>query len=780
MKKILLGLIILMICLLSAKSLKENHDLYNLEFDLKDNQIYLTWNIVNEEASYLLTIYEDDIQVYSQWVVGNNFVIKDDFSGDHIEFKVAASGREYSKSVNYIKFKPVLYNPYGTIEPSEISFSWSSDKNIKFYNIEISSLTRKYEKIYKTREDFLILPNILPGEYKWRVIPYTDIKTKGIASDWAYFNMSPYPLDESNIIGIEKNIKTSYLSTPLTYPESAIMDDDGSVFISDTHSNVIRKCSDNISEIVVGNLIAGKNDSEDPSGFMLNQPGGIIFDSDGNLIFSDMGNGRLCKYDIKKNNIEVLWNHGEWVKNVYLESDSSLTILTASGKIINNKHGALFNKYRFKYPSSMIREGNKAMVLDSIKNELVLFKEDTFVDKISLNNHSSALFIHKGDIYLGEHTTIYKLGWDFSKEVFSDGYANVSNISLGKNDELLVTDSDAGNVYTLNLLTKKKNILVGAKKFFGAVVEIEKYGEHLYLLDNQASIVWKYNPNTGLTERFIGNGKSEIATLGANRLETGLFYPTGLTSDVNGNFYIAEQHHILKINSKGVVEIFAGRLNRDEYGYKDGESQEALFQSIRGITFDDRTKSLYIADTYNNRIRKVQNGIVSTVAGNGATGEPKFGEKATNTYLSRPHDVIIKNDEIIISDSWNNIVSKVDKYGILHPLVGKVKYTGYQGNGSYFGENINSLNSLLNTPLNLFYDGEVLYVIDSFNNRVRVIENGKIRTIIGNDFKGYDSENASILNMPTAIYVDDNYIYLADSGNYLVRKYSKNKYSNDN
>ena len=136
MKKILLGLIILMICLLSVKSVKENHDLYDLEFDLKDNQIYLTWNIVNEEASYLLTIYEDDIQVYSQWVVGNNFVIKDDFSGDHIEFKVAASGREYSKSVNYIKFKPVPYNPYGTIEPGEISFSWSSDKNIKFYNID--------------------------------------------------------------------------------------------------------------------------------------------------------------------------------------------------------------------------------------------------------------------------------------------------------------------------------------------------------------------------------------------------------------------------------------------------------------------------------------------------------------------------------------------------------------------------------------------------------------------------------------------------------------------
>ena len=63
--------------------------------------------------------------------------------------------------------------------------------------------------------------------------------------------------------------------------------------------------------------------------------------------------------------------------------------------------------------------------------------------------------------------------------------------------------------------------------------------------------------------------------------------------------------------------------------------------------------------------------------------------------------------------------------------------------------------------------------MDSINNRIRVVADGKIDTIIGSDQKGYDPENSMILNFPSAVYVDDDYIYVADTGNYLVRKYKR-------
>ncbi|NBH70566.1 hypothetical protein D3Z51_00640 [Clostridiaceae bacterium] len=327
-----------------------------------------------------------------------------------------------------------------------------------------------------------------------------------------------------------------------------------------------------------------------------------------------------------------------------------------------------------------------------------------------------------------------------------------------------------GGVYSVDKYSGEKTLLVGSKSISSAVVEIEERDNYLYFLDNQSGVVWRYNGNNGTTERFIGNGKNELAALGCNRLETGLFYPGGLTTDNEGNFYISEQHHILKINKEGNVELFAGR---GDFGYQDGTAEEALFQSIRGISFDDESQTLYVADTYNNRIRRIKDGVVSTVAGNGMQGELVFGVPATSSPLNRPHDVIIEDGQIYISDSWNNTVARIDENGILSPVAGEPIYKIYQGEGKYFGDGKDAQKAGLNTPLNMDYHNGVLYIVDSFNNRIRVVADGKIDTIIGSDQKGYDPENSMILNFPSAVYVNDDYIYVADTGNYLVRRYKR-------
>lgn len=315
--------------------------------------------------------------------------------------------------------------------------------------------------------------------------------------------------------------------------------------------------------------------------------------------------------------------------------------------------------------------------------------------------------------------------------------------------------------------------MVGKKSAIAAIAEIEKRDGYLFFCDNQSGIVWRYTIENGRTERFIGNGKKELAVIGADALETGLFYPSGFTTDNHGNFYISEQHHILKINTEGIVELFAGPEGRADYGYRDGPVQNALFRSIRGLSFDDEDQTLYVADTYNNRIRAIKDGEVHTVAGDGQQGRTIFDVKGTESHLNRPHDVIVSNGQLYISDSWNNTVVRLDEEGMLRPVAGKPVYKGYQGEGRYSGDGKGAFEAELNTPLNLCYFEDTLYIVDAFNNRIRAVRDGKIDTVIGCEQKGYDSDNPMVLNLPTAVFADEQYIYVADAGNYLVRKYKK-------
>jgi hypothetical protein len=135
----------------------------------------------------------------------------------------------------------------------------------------------------------------------------------------------------------------------------------------------------------------------------------------------------------------------------------------------------------------------------------------------------------------------------------------------------------------------------------------------------------------------------------------------------------------------------------------------------------DHAGNLWLADTDNNRIRKVDtNGVITTVAGTGVGGYSGDGGPGTAAQINRPVDVAVGDDDsLYFTDVYNNCIRKIDPAGVITTVVGHCSPNpndrGFGGDGG------SPLDAKLNRPYGIELVGKKLYVSDSYNNRVRVV-----------------------------------------------------------
>ena len=192
--------------------------------------------------------------------------------------------------------------------------------------------------------------------------------------------------------------------------------------------------------------------------------------------------------------------------------------------------------------------------------------------------------------------------------------------------------------------------------------------------------------------------------------------------------------------------------------------------SPRGCAFDDQG-NIYIADTIDNRIRKVDRstGLITTVAGTGSPGWSGDNMPADQAQLNAPQAVAVDRDgTIYISDTGNQRIRRV-KDGVITTVAG----TGSEG---YTGDGGLATQAELDVPLGLALDShDNLYVADSGNDRVREVDaRGHITTVAGNGTRGYSGDGGSAagaeLAQPVAVAVDtSNNLYIVDSLNNRIR-----------
>jgi sugar lactone lactonase YvrE len=231
-------------------------------------------------------------------------------------------------------------------------------------------------------------------------------------------------------------------------------------------------------------------------------------------------------------------------------------------------------------------------------------------------------------------------------------------------------------------------------------------------------------------------------------------------------------------SSPGTITSVAGSTVDDrQYGFSGdgGPASSAQLYHPRAIAFD-RGGNAYIADTLNQRIRRIDTaGTITTVAGNGIEGFGGDGGPALQAALNQPHGVAVDSaGNVYIADSGNHRIRRVDRRGVITTVAGN-------GTPGATGDDGPAGAALVKDPKTLATDpsGENLYIADTGNNRIRRINlrTRVITTVAGVIRAGSDGDGGpavrAALNSPRGLWVPrDGTIYIADTDNHRIRKVS--------
>ena len=269
-----------------------------------------------------------------------------------------------------------------------------------------------------------------------------------------------------------------------------------------------------------------------------------------------------------------------------------------------------------------------------------------------------------------------------------------------------------------------------------------------------------------LITTVAGLGSLEFTGDGGPALYAGLVYPAGVAVDNLGNLFIADagNNRVRKITPQGTITTVAGTGGIGPGG-DGGPATSAHVWNPSGVAVD-ASGNLFIADSFNNLIRKVsQQGTISTVAGNGDGGFSGDAGPATSAHLSSPAGVAVDGSgNLFIADTENNRVRKVTPQGTITTIAGNGKQ-GFSGDGGP------ATSAQLGSPRGIAVDASGnLLIADTVNNRVRrVTPQGVISTVAGNGTQGGPASSAQ-LSSPAGVAVDaSGNLFIADTANNRIR-----------
>lgn len=270
----------------------------------------------------------------------------------------------------------------------------------------------------------------------------------------------------------------------------------------------------------------------------------------------------------------------------------------------------------------------------------------------------------------------------------------------------------------------------------------------------------------GTLVTIVGNGDHAWSSPGAPALETALENPVDAVFAPDGSAYLLPLHEarVLHLGADGIVTPCAGS---GEVGYAGdgGDALSAAMSEAAGLAVDD-AGTLYVADTQNNAVRVVRDGVIETLAGAPEAGFVDGVGAAAR--FSGPQRLAVHDGVLYVADANNHSVRAVDTAtGAVTTIAG----TGARG---YTGDSGPATSATFFYPygVNVGADG-ALYVADGGNNVVRRVVDGVVETLAGTGEEGLTGDDGPALDatfaFPAHLVVHAGDLYVADMKNGVVR-----------
>jgi len=298
----------------------------------------------------------------------------------------------------------------------------------------------------------------------------------------------------------------------------------------------------------------------------------------------------------------------------------------------------------------------------------------------------------------------------------------------------------------------------------------------VYIADDPTNRVRMVDEN-GIISTFMGTGKYKKQEKTKKARKTNLLSPYGIAVDHDDNVYVLSRGHgkMYKVNPDGKVAVIGG-YGKIGYDGDGGLATEAKFQWPNHLVAAPNG-DLYVADTGNDRIRKIDgDGIVTTVGGTGEEGFSGDGGPAIEAKLNAPSAIAMdRKGNLYIADFVNHRIRKIDTEGIITTVAGT-------GEPKFNGDDLPALEGNIGEPCGVAVDRDgYVYIGDQVNLRVRVVTpEGRLHTVagigkIGTQGDGGPAERARISNPDIIAFDNEDNLYFPDNRNGLVRKLTRVK-----
>ena len=544
------------------------------------------------------------------------------------------------------------------------------------------------------------------------------------------------------------------LTQALDAPAAVVADGAGGFYVASVAQNrVYRVAADGRLTVIAGSSYGFGGDGGQATSAQLAGPSGLTSDAQGNLYISDAGNHRVRKVimngvfgsngvivTVAGNGTAGFSGDGGSATSAQLQSPSGLAIDTMA------------NLYIVDSGNRRVRKVSSAGVISTVAGagELGLMDDGIPATSARLVGPHGVAVDPVGNIYIADFFTV--------RGVSANGMIStvVPRRGLGRFGLGCESAGDGGPA-SLGSVCLPSDVALDASG-------------NLYIADQLTQSIRRVTTN-GIITTIAGNGQIAFAGDAGLAVVASLNNPSGVAADAGGNLYIADtgNNRVRKVTVDGVINTVSSNGVAGFAG-DGGQSRAALINQPFGVTAD-RRGNLYVADTLNNRVRKVTtDGVITTVAGNGFGGFAGDGGLATSAQLNGPRDVAVDGrDNLYIADTRNSRIRKVTPAGTISTIAG--------GCSCSFGDT-GPATSFNVQPRGLAVDREGnLYVADFSSNlqRIRkVTPDGTISTVAGTTegFSGDDGPAVSAqLNDPESIAVDaDGNLYIADTENSRIRK----------